>query len=386
MGIWISLVSFIAIIVSGISLIIALFKKQPKKQWGLILLGSVILFFAGAILSPKSITLSVISSEIETDETGKALIEGEASEDAVLTINGETVKNNKGSFSYTVQLTNEDEQQYVVKASLDDQNKEKEVLVKPSNAFIAYLEAEKAEKELAKRVETALALAEKQPTQANYDEAATLIHSLSKTYDDYDQRLVVIHDHLEMSTALDKVEKSLSRNDLQAAEKLIATASLNKSELTDRFKSLQTKVEEKEQQEKLQAQAVKAVEKAEAEPTESNLTAATSAIAKLSSEDKALTQRTESVRQTIQQEQEKQQLAKAEAAKAEQERQAAAAAQQASQDNQSNQTTSNQAEERVLITRTGSKYHTHKCGNGTYFEATLSEALSKGLTPCKKCY
>ena len=40
----------------------------------------------------------------------------------------------------------------------------------------------------------------------------------------------------------------------------------------------------------------------------------------------------------------------------------------------------------VLITRTGSKYHTHKCGNGTYYEATLDEALARGLTPCKKCY
>ena len=40
----------------------------------------------------------------------------------------------------------------------------------------------------------------------------------------------------------------------------------------------------------------------------------------------------------------------------------------------------------VLITRTGSKYHTHKCGNGTYYEATLDEALARGLEPCEKCY
>lgn len=40
----------------------------------------------------------------------------------------------------------------------------------------------------------------------------------------------------------------------------------------------------------------------------------------------------------------------------------------------------------VLITRTDSKYHTHKCGNGTYYEATLDEALARGLTPCEKCY
>lgn len=51
-----------------------------------------------------------------------------------------------------------------------------------------------------------------------------------------------------------------------------------------------------------------------------------------------------------------------------------------------NHTTTLQAETTVLITRTGSKYHTHKCGNGTYFPATLSEAKSYGLTPCKKCF
>lgn len=51
-----------------------------------------------------------------------------------------------------------------------------------------------------------------------------------------------------------------------------------------------------------------------------------------------------------------------------------------------NYTTTLQAETTVMITRTGSKYHTHKCGNGTYFPATLSEAKSYGLTPCKKCF
>ena len=32
--------------------------------------------FVGAILSPSNLTLSVISPEIQTDETGKATIEG----------------------------------------------------------------------------------------------------------------------------------------------------------------------------------------------------------------------------------------------------------------------------------------------------------------------
>ena len=40
----------------------------------------------------------------------------------------------------------------------------------------------------------------------------------------------------------------------------------------------------------------------------------------------------------------------------------------------------------VLITRTGECYHTHKCGNGNFFEVTLEEALRRGLRKCEKCY
>ncbi len=44
------------------------------------------------------------------------------------------------------------------------------------------------------------------------------------------------------------------------------------------------------------------------------------------------------------------------------------------------------AETTVYVTASGSKYHTHKCGSGNYYPATLSEALARGLTPCSKCY
>lgn len=40
----------------------------------------------------------------------------------------------------------------------------------------------------------------------------------------------------------------------------------------------------------------------------------------------------------------------------------------------------------VYITKTGKRYHYNDhCNGGTYFESTLDEALSRGLTPCKKC-
>lgn len=40
----------------------------------------------------------------------------------------------------------------------------------------------------------------------------------------------------------------------------------------------------------------------------------------------------------------------------------------------------------VYVTKTGKRYHyDSNCGNGTYYESTLSQAQSRGLTPCKKC-
>lgn len=45
-----------------------------------------------------------------------------------------------------------------------------------------------------------------------------------------------------------------------------------------------------------------------------------------------------------------------------------------------------QAETTVYVTRTGSKYHAKKCGNGTYTASTLTAAKARGLTPCKKCF
>ena len=44
------------------------------------------------------------------------------------------------------------------------------------------------------------------------------------------------------------------------------------------------------------------------------------------------------------------------------------------------------ADTTVYVTPTGSKYHTHACGYGSYYPASLSEALARGLSPCSKCY
>ena len=40
----------------------------------------------------------------------------------------------------------------------------------------------------------------------------------------------------------------------------------------------------------------------------------------------------------------------------------------------------------IYVTKTGKKYHfSGTCNAGTYYEATLAEAMGRGLTPCDKC-
>ncbi|MBQ7623684.1 MAG: copper amine oxidase N-terminal domain-containing protein [Clostridia bacterium] len=42
--------------------------------------------------------------------------------------------------------------------------------------------------------------------------------------------------------------------------------------------------------------------------------------------------------------------------------------------------------QKIYVTQTGKRYHyDSSCNGGTYYEATLSEAMGRGLTPCNKC-
>lgn len=42
--------------------------------------------------------------------------------------------------------------------------------------------------------------------------------------------------------------------------------------------------------------------------------------------------------------------------------------------------------QQIYVTATGKKYHySETCNGGTYYEATLAEAVGRGLTPCDKC-
>ncbi len=60
--------------------------------------------------------------------------------------------------------------------------------------------------------------------------------------------------------------------------------------------------------------------------------------------------------------------------------------QQAEQQRQAEQAQQPEVSGEVLITGTGSKYHSRECGNGTYSPISLESAQSMGLTPCEKCY
>lgn len=43
-------------------------------------------------------------------------------------------------------------------------------------------------------------------------------------------------------------------------------------------------------------------------------------------------------------------------------------------------------DQQIYVTRTGTHYHfSGTCNGGKYYEATLAEAMGRGLTPCDKC-
>ena len=187
----------------------------------------------------------------------------------------------------------------------------------------------------------------------------------------------------------------------------------------DSSKQIEKKKEEEKQKaekaalEKKVTEAESALSQAEANPTKENYATASAAIQALPENKQELTSRLAAIDSTIkakeaEEERKKQEeIARQQAEQAQQEaiaqqqaeqaRQEAIAQQQAEQARQqaAAEQASQQAqaaapeqnnEQTVYVTPTGSKYHTHKCGNGTYTPATLSEAQARGLTPCSKCY
>lgn len=350
----------------------SLVKRKKLKQPLLLFFISLFLGGAGAILSPtEEIFLTISQETIETDAEGLAFIIGETNPKATLTADGKVISTKAGTFSQEFQLNNNQEKTVTLITELNDKAIEKQVLITPSDSFIAFLKSEQEkvteEENLAIAV-TTLEQAEKHPTQKNYDEAATKIRALSQEYEHLDTRLTTVKDHLAITAAVDTAEQSLNQADFDTALALLSNATLAKENYQNRLDTLQEKISEKEKKEKLYATARAAVETAENTLTNKDYQTALDAIEKLPEESKDLTTRIKTVKETIAQQAAQEQ---------------AQAAQEAETNSQGQQ---DAVEQMVMVTPTGSKYHTHKCGNGNYYETTLTEALNRGLTPCSKCY
>lgn len=179
MSVVVGLLGLLGLLVSGGLTIKALIKKQPKKQYGYAALASAALFIGGVATTDSSPTLSLDAESVETDANGSATIKGEYDGNSKLTANGKEVKTKDKTFAYKVKLSDEKTQKITFVAEKKDTKVEKSVEVTPSKEFIASITD--SEQELAK-TEKALAYAEKQPSQKNYDEAATLVSSLYSSY------------------------------------------------------------------------------------------------------------------------------------------------------------------------------------------------------------
>ncbi|MBO0440327.1 hypothetical protein [Candidatus Enterococcus ikei] len=387
----IGLLSFLGIGVGGFLSLKAIFKKQPKKK-ALIFTGASFVVMIGALaLTPTSPRIDIADKSIETNDHGTAIIEGKTNDQSNITLDGEKIETKNGEFSYKVTLKDDQPQKLTFVASIGDNDKAETIEVKPSKAFVAFLNEEKQDQETLKKAETALVLAENKPTQKNYDEAATRITSLTKEKDDFTKRLAIIKENVPIYEAVELAETKQTKEQVDSATALVAKATLNKDSLLKRLTTVQQKITEKEKAEKQIAAAREAVEKAEQEPTDDHYNQAIAKIKELPNGNTELTNRANSVKQTLTTQKEEAKKVAAAQKKAEQEAQKAAAEQQA-QAAAAAQTPETPAPDTqgtgqmVLVTATGSKYHNHKCGNGTYTPATLEEAQARGLTPCSKCF
>lgn len=370
MTVFIGIISFLGFITGGVLTLKAVFKKQPKQKV-LLLTGISFLTMIGAIaLSPATPSLSLAEKSVETNDSGIATITGKTNEQSNIPVDGETIDTKNGKFSYKVTLHDDQPQKLTFMASIGDIEQAETIEVKPSKAFVAFLNEEKQNKETLKNAETALILAEGKPTQKNYDEAATRITSLTKEQDDFIKRLAIVKDNVPIYTAVELAETKQTKEQLDAATALVAQATLNKDALAKRLTTVQQKITEKEKAEKQIAAAREAVEKAEQEPTDDHYNQAIAKIKELPNGHPDLTARANGIKQAITTQ------------KAAAEQQAQAAAQTPETPTPNTQETG----EMVLVTTTGSKYHNRKCGNGTYTPTTLEEAQARGLTPCSKCY
>ncbi|MGY3778381.1 AAA family ATPase [Isobaculum melis] len=376
MASFITFISLVGLIFGGGFLVKALIKKQPKKK-SFILTGiSFVVLVAAVSFLPANPKIDITEKVITTNDEGTATVKGKTNEQSEITVDGEKIDTKDGTFSYQVTLEDEQSKKITFVASIGKQEKTETVEVKPSADFVAFLKKEKQQKEALEEAETALILAESKPTQKNYDEAATLITSLTKEQKDFTKRLAIVKDNVPIYEAVELAETKQTKEALDSATALLDKATLNKEALSKRLATVQQKIADKEKLEKQLAEAREAVEKAEQEPTDVNYNLAIAKIKEIPNGNTDFTNRANAVKQTIDaRKEEERKVAEAQEAQRIAAQQAPVEVPQAPEN-----------EQRVLVTRTGSKYHNRVCGNGNYYEASISEALARGLTPCSKCY
>lgn len=114
-------------------------------------------------------------------------------------------------------------------------------------------EAEKQARQL-KEIESALELAEREPTRENYDKAFTLISSLTQENESFADRLTKVEEIvkveeekiLAVEAALEKAEQEETRAAVEEAEVLTAGLAVQNDALNSRLQQTKTVVEEKE--------------------------------------------------------------------------------------------------------------------------------------------
>ncbi|WP_430597760.1 hypothetical protein [Enterococcus sp. AZ177] len=389
MAVFIALISFLGILIGGFLSLKALFKKQPKQKALLLTGASFIVMIGAGFALPASPSIDIAGKSIETNDQGTATIEGKTNDESEITLGGEKVETKNGTFSYKITLKDDQSQKLTFVASIGDKDKAETIEVKPSKAFVAFLNETKQDQETVKKAETALVLAENKPTQKNYNEAATRITSLTNEQKDFTRRLAIVKDNVPIYEAVELAETNQTKEHVDSATALVAKATLNKDSLLKRLTTVQQKITEKEKAEKQIATAREAVEKAEQEPTDDHYNQAIARIKELPNGNAELTNRANNVKQTLtNQREEAKRVAEAQR-RAEQEAQKTAEQAQAAAAAQTPETPAPDTQgigQTVLVTPTGSKYHNRKCGNGTYTPATLEEAQARGLTPCSKCF
>ncbi len=379
------LVGILGIIIGSVLSIKAVIQRK-QKQKPLILTGiSLLLFIVGIILTPSSPTLEFDEASLKTNDKGIATVTGKTNKNSELSVDGEEIATKDGSFSYKVNLTSDEAQKITFTATLGDKETEEAVTVTPSKEFVAFLNKEKEAQDAIEQAEAALVLAEKNPTQKNYDEVATLVTSLTR--EDLTKRLAIVKENVPIYVAVELAETKQTKEQLDSATALVDKATLNKDSLLKRLETVQQKITEKERTESLIAAARTAVEKAEQEPTDAHYEQAITRINELPSGNKDLSNRASGVKRTL--DAQKEEAKKVAEAQKKAEEQAAAEAQQAAAAAQAPEAPAPDTQgvqQMVLVTPTGEKYHARKCGNGTYTPDTLENATARGLTPCSKCY